>query len=216
MIRPKRSEIGVVLFDLDGTLISSIPAVERCWADLVIKANLQLGDISELHGVPARQSITRLLGEGRSDEVEHWVEYLHEAECTDTDGILPLPYAVELLAGLSELEIPWGIVTSCTRRLAVARVGAAGLQIPELLVTADDVKIGKPDPEPFLLGAHLAGVSTERAIVVEDAPAGVTAGLAAGMRVITVETTHTKAELPGATWQVAGLPEVADLLLIGH
>ena len=205
--------LGAVLFDLDGTLISSIPAVERCWTDLVVRAKLDLGDLSQLHGVPARQSLQRLLGEERRDELEHWVDFLHEAECTDTEGIVPLPGAGELLDGLTAAGIPWAIVTSCTQRLARARVAAAGLALPELLVTADDVPVGKPAPEPFLLGAKLAGVDVSRAVAVEDAPAGVQSALAAGMRVATVATTHRRDELPGATWHLNDLADVTRLLL---
>ncbi len=127
---------------------------------------------------------------------------VERGEIEDLDGVVPLPGARELLSALPPDR--WTIVTSCTRRLAQTRLRAAGLPIPDRLVTSDDIKNGKPDPEPYLKGASLLGVSAKDCVVVEDAPAGIRAGKAAGARVIACRTTAHESELKdaGADWIV--------------
>lgn len=202
----------VVLFDLDGTLVDSSRDMVSAWSEVITAARLELGDVAELHGVPARQSLARLLGPERQAELPHWVEQLLELECTQTSQTSALPGAAELLDLLQEQQVEWGVVTSCARQLARARLSATGLPIPELLVTVDDVSRGKPDPEPYLLGARLAGVSPAEALVVEDAIAGIDSGLAAGAVVAAVATTHEPAELSRAHHVLPDLPALARLL----
>jgi sugar-phosphatase len=130
--------------------------------------------------------------------MEHW-------EITDLDGVVPLPGAMRLLH-----ELPtsgWTIVTSCTRPLAEARICAAGLPLPNQLVTADDVQHGKPNAEPYLKGAALLGFAPVDCLVVEDAPAGIRAGKAAGASVLALRTTEEDAEISaaGADWIVSDL-----------
>jgi sugar-phosphatase len=122
---------------------------------------------------------------------------VERGEIEDLNGVVPLPGARELLSALPSDR--WTIVTSCTRPLAEVRLRAAGLPIPERLVTSDDVKNGKPDPEPYLKGASLLGVSATDCVVVEDAPAGIRAGKAAGARVIACRTTAPEPELKAAS-----------------
>jgi sugar-phosphatase len=121
-------------------------------------------------------------------------------EIEDVDGVVPLPGAMELLQALP-LE-RWAIVTSCTRALAGVRMRAAGLPKPKHLVTSTDVLRGKPDPEPYLKGAQILGVAAKDCLVLEDAPAGIRAGKAAGARVLALRTTANDAELQeaGADW----------------
>jgi sugar-phosphatase len=104
----------------------------------------------------------------------------------------------------------WAIVTSCTRALAAVRISAAGLPKPRHLVTSTDVKHGKPDPEPYLRGAQILGVLPSACVVMEDAPAGIRAGKAAGARVLALRTTASDAELQqaGADWIVDDCAEL--------
>jgi mannitol-1-/sugar-/sorbitol-6-phosphatase len=122
----------------------------------------------------------------------------------ETEGVVALAGAAELLASAERIAI----VTSGTEALARARLAAAGLRAPDVLVTADDITHGKPDPEPYLIGAERLGAAPADCVVLEDAPAGIAAGRAAGMPVIAVRTTHEDTELAGATVIVDGLGEL--------
>src|SRR5262249_14754316 len=129
-------------------------------------------------------------------------------EIADVEGVIPLPGAVELLRALPLDR--WAIVTSCTRPLAHVRIGAAGLPKPKYIVTSSDVKNGNADPQPYLKGAHMLGVSAADCLVLEDAPAGIRAGKAAGARVIATRATASDAELrqAGADWIVDNCAEL--------
>src|SRR5260370_32152565 len=125
---------------------------------------------------------------------------MERREIADVDGVVPLPGALKLLRALPLQR--WAIVTSCTRALAHVRITAAGLPEPKHLVPSTDVQHGKPNPEPYLKGAQILGISTADCIVIEDAPAGIRAGKAAGARVLALRTTASDAELhqSGADW----------------
>jgi len=125
-------------------------------------------------------------------------------EIEDTDGVVPLPGARELLSSLPENQ--WALVTSCARPLAEVRLKVAGLPMPRNMVTCDDVRHGKPDPEPYIRGAALLGVPPAKCVVFEDAPAGIRAGKAAGALVIALPTTSPDSELEraGADWILPG------------
>jgi len=188
------------LFDLDGVLIDSTPAVARVWTQWAIAHGFDPDEvIRRAHGRPSIATIREYLPHG-DHEVEN--RKVERGEIADLHGVVPLPGACELLDALPSDR--WTIVTSCTRPLAEARLRAAGLPIPERLVTSHDVKNGKPDPEPYLKGASLLGVSATHCVVVEDAPAGIRAGKAAGSRVIACRTTASVSELKaaGADWIV--------------
>lgn len=171
-----------LLFDMDGTLIDSTRAVDTAWRQLCdaygIDPELVLPVV---HGVPAQATIAKFWPESERAAAFEWIE---TAECTLLDGIMPIAGARELTQQLSESGAAWGIVTSATAQLARARLAAAGIMLPEMLITADLVSRGKPDPEPFLLGASRLGVDPRRTIVLEDAPAGIQAGRAAGAQVV--------------------------------
>lgn len=192
---PKLQLPKAVLFDLDGTLLTSFQAVERSWTRIVQEANLDWHLLSQLHGVPSRGVLTILLGEERIGELDELCERILRYEVEDTEGVQPIEGARELLRSLESAGVPWGIVTSCERPLASARLAAANLPEPELLITFDDVVNGKPAPDPYLLGAERAGVSAVDAVVIEDAPAGITSGKAAGAFVVGVAQTHLAADL---------------------
>ncbi|WP_377268303.1 HAD-IA family hydrolase [Peterkaempfera sp. SMS 1(5)a] len=185
-----------LLLDMDGTLVDSTSSVVRCWTTWMTEYGLTAADFARIftHGRTAAEIIQDVLpaerlADGGLAAALHRIE---ELELTDTEGTVALPGVAALLGSLPADR--WAVVTSATRALAEMRLKAAGLSAP-LLVAADDVTLGKPDPEPFLLAAVRLGVDPARCVVVEDAPAGLAAARAAGMRSIAVTTTHTAAQL---------------------
>ncbi|MCQ4043493.1 HAD-IA family hydrolase [Streptantibioticus rubrisoli] len=180
-----------LLFDMDGTLVSSLDSVVRCWTRWAREYAIGAERFARvrLHGRPAAEIIAELLPAERIPEALARIE---ELEVQDVDGLVVLPGTAALLGSLPAER--WAVVTSATRRLAEARLAAAGIA-PGLLVSADDVERGKPDPEPFLLAAEKLGFRPGRCTVFEDAPAGLQAGRAAGMRTVALATTHDPAEL---------------------
>lgn len=189
-----------VLFDLDGVLVDSTPAVARVWTGWARTHGFDPDEVvKRAHGRPSITTIRELLLHGDHAAENREVE---RREIADVEGVVPLPGAMELLRALP-LE-RWAIVTSCTRALANVRINAAGLPEPRHLVTSTDVKNGKPDPEPYLKGAQLLGVPASDCLVIEDAPAGICAGKAAGSRVLALRTTASDAELQqaGTDWIV--------------
>jgi sugar-phosphatase len=189
---------GAILFDLDGVLVDSTPAVIRVWTRWAIVHGFDPDEVVRRgHGRPSIETVRDFLPHADAEVENREVE---QGEIEDLDGVVPLPGARELLMTLPPDR--WTIVTSCTRTLAKVRLRAAGLPIPHQLVTSSDIKNGKPDPEPYLKGASLLGVSPNDCVVVEDAPAGVRAGKAAGARVIACGTAAAELELKdaGADW----------------
>jgi mannitol-1-/sugar-/sorbitol-6-phosphatase len=187
-----------VLFDLDGVLVDSTPAVARVWTIWAKKHGFDADEVvRQAHGRPSIATIRELLPHADHDAENREVE---RGEIEDTDGVIPLPGALELLQALPRDR--WAIATSCTRRLAEVRIRAAGLPAPAHMITSTDVQRGKPDPEPYIKAAKILGLAPGDCIVMEDAPAGIRAGKAAGARVFALRTTAPDAELTasGATW----------------
>ena len=187
-----------MLFDLDGVLIDSTPAVARVWTQWAIKHGLEPEKtIREAHGRPSIESIREFLPHG-DHEAEN--RELENREIEDLDDVVPLPGALELLTSLPPNR--WAIVTSCTRPLAEVRIRAAGLPVPPIVVTSSDITDGKPHPEPYIKGARELGFDPADCVVVEDVPAGIRSGKAAGARVIALRTTAPDADLiaSGADW----------------
>jgi HAD superfamily hydrolase (TIGR01509 family) len=183
---PVQHPVAAVLFDLDGTLVDSEAAIIRAWQGLCAETGLDLAQILRVHTGRQTASTIRLVAPDLDQEtVEAMAAAVQHRECHDTADITPCLGAVELLEALDAAGIPWAVVTSGNRTLAGNRLAAAGIK-PPLLVTADDISAGKPDPEGFLLAARLLGVPPEHCLVVEDAPAGVEAGRRAGARVVGV------------------------------
>ena len=183
-------EFDAVIFDMDGTLIDSTPAVLRAWTTWAIEHGVTAEDLAGHHGMPSAGVIRLLLPEHRHEAA---IERINELELDDVHDIVVLPGAVDALDALSSVRN--AIATSCTMPLAKARIAAAELTPPSVLVTADQVAHGKPAPDPFLLAAERLGVSPERCLVVEDAPAGLAAAKAAGCYRLAVITTTPESEL---------------------
>jgi sugar-phosphatase len=180
-----------LLFDLDGVLINSIPAVERVWSRWAEERGFDVQEVlHRAHGRPSIETLRYLLPEADHEAENRLVE---QAEIADVADIVPLPGVTELLAALPRDR--WAIVTSCTRPLAEVRIRAAGLPTPGLFITANDITRGKPDPEPYRKGAMGLGFAPEECIVVEDALAGIASGRNAGARVIAFTTTASIADL---------------------
>lgn len=175
------------LFDLDGTLVDSLPVVERAWSNWAKSRDLDPAVVLDfIHGKQAITSLRHfMLGESE-DAIQQQFSLLEKVEAEDTDGISALPGAVQLLERLEALSMPWAIVTSGSVPVARARHAAGELATPEIFITAELVARGKPNPDPYLLGAQRLGLKPEECVVVEDAPAGVLSGLAAGCKVIAV------------------------------
>jgi len=197
---------GGLLFDMDGVLVDSTAAVARVWSVWARKHDLDPDTVVKIaHGRPSISTIRELLPNADHEAEDREVERL---EIEDVEGIAALPGAAELLRVLPASR--YAIVTSATRPLAEVRLRAAGLPVPENLVTARDAKRGKPNPDPYLMGAQLLGVSSMECVVIEDAPSGIRAGKAAGARVVALRTTASEAELQeaGADWVVDDCAEL--------
>ena len=192
---------AAVISDLDGVLVDSMPATARAWAAWGRRHQIDGAAIQAAnHGRPARAVISEHVA---PEGVEADVEFLLEAEVTDTRDVTALPGADGILA----LPVV-AIATSCVEPLARARIAAAGLRAPAVVITADQVEHGKPAPDAYLLAAERLGVEPVRCVVLEDAPAGVAAGKAAGMAVWAVTFTHAAADLAAADEVADGLPEL--------
>jgi mannitol-1-/sugar-/sorbitol-6-phosphatase len=192
-----------VLFDLDGVLVDSTPAVARCWAKWSLLHGFNTEEVvRRAHGRPSMTTLRELLPnadyEAENRQMEVW-------EMEDTSDLVPLPGVLPLLQAIPADR--WAIVTSCTRPLAEVRIRTAGLPWPQKLITSADIQHGKPDPEPYIKGAALLKFAPADCLVVEDAPAGILAGKASGASVLALRTTTADARLlaAGADWIVNDL-----------
>ena len=205
---------SALLFDLDGVLIDSTPAVARVWRRWALEHGLEPERVVKIaHGRPSRSTIREFLPNADIDTEDREVE---RREMEDLDGVMLLPGAERLLNSLPPRY--WTIVTSCTRPLAKVRLHAAGLPIPEKMITSTDIQNGKPHPEPYLRAARALGTPASECIVVEDAPAGIRAGKVAGARVIAFPTTMKRQELEeaGADWIVCNCADIAASAEVDH
>jgi len=197
------------LFDLDGTLVDSLPVVERAWCGWADRFGISHDEVLDfIHGKQAITSLRHFMPDRSEDEIQAEFRRLEHIEATDTDGVTALPGAVALLEHLNALDIPWAIVTSGSMPVAAARRETAGLPEPKVFVTAERVARGKPEPDAYLLGAQLLGLAPEECVVVEDAPAGILSGLAAGSDVIAVNAPSSTPRLDEVDLQLATLTEL--------
>lgn len=176
---------------MDGTLLNSMAVVERVWGAWAERNGLDPVEFTKtVHGVRAVDTIRNL--ELRDIDPEKEAYDLALAEIADVEGIVEIPGAVDFLNSLPPER--WAIVTSAPLDLAVRRLAAAGIPMPQLMITGEDVSIGKPDPQGYRRAAERLGVRAEDCLVFEDAPAGILAGLAAGADVVVVTGAHAAAE----------------------
>ena len=200
----ERFDCEAILFDLDGVLVDSTRSVERVWRAWAERHGLDTARVVEVaHGRRAVETV-RLFAPHLDAEAE--AKKLEQAEIEDIAGLRKGDCAVALLAALPSGS--WAVVTSGTRALATTRLRRTGLPIPRVLVGAEDVEKGKPDPECYLKGAQLLGATAKRCVVVEDTPAGIQAARSAGMVAIAVTTTHRALELSDADAVVRTLCDV--------
>jgi sugar-phosphatase len=180
-----------ILFDLDGVLVDSTRSVSRQYRLWAQKANLDPRIVENIpHGVRAIDVVRQLAPHLDAEAV---VERLEKMEAEDQEGVVVMPGATELLASIPGNR--WCVVTSGTRYLATCRLKHANLPIPRVMVSADDVSKGKPDPEPYLTGARLLGMNSTDCLVIEDAPAGIQAAHAGKMKVIAISSTYPASAL---------------------
>jgi sugar-phosphatase len=197
-------QCDAVIFDLDGVLVDSSTLIERHWWKWASKHGIDPAEsLHAILGLTTAEGI-RLVAPHLDAEVE--ANKIDTAEAKDTEGVTAYEGVMEMLG-----TIPgrwWGVATSGTRDTAVARMQTAGLTVPEVLISADDVTRGKPEPEPYLIAAQRMQVQPERCIVIEDSAGGLRSGLAAGMTVIAVASTHSPHELEMAR---ALVKEIRDI-----
>ena len=179
------------LFDLDGVLIDSTPAVSRVWRNWANQHGFDADEvIQRAHGRPSISTIREYLPDA---DAEHENSIVEQWEISDVEGVVPLPGAYELLTSLPRDR--WAIVTSCTRPLAEVRIRVAGLPMPDVLITSNDISRGKPDPEPYVKGAAALGFRPADCVVCEDVAPGIRSGKSAGATVFALRTTVSDSEL---------------------
>ena len=188
-----------LLFDMDGTLVDSTAAVERAWKRAAAKWDADFDRLRrQMHGRRAVDIMRDILPLEASAQLEAEVAAIDKVELTETDGIVAVAGAFELLAALP--PDAWALVTSARPALAAARMRAADLPLPDTIITSATVTRGKPDPECFLRAAERLGVAPNEALVLEDAPAGLVAGRAAGCQVVALATTLESECLADVDW----------------
>jgi sugar-phosphatase len=194
-----------ILFDMDGILISSLGSVERCWSAWALARGIDPAvAIHTAHGCRAIETVRKLRPD-LDDEAE--LKWIEDMEVADQEGVAALPGVLTLLALLPANR--WTVVTSATERLARIRLAAAGIAVPERIITADMVAQGKPHPEPYLRGAEILGLPPGDCVVFEDSGSGTRAGRAAGSTVIATTFSHPIADLAAAHHLVPDLTAVA-------
>jgi HAD superfamily hydrolase (TIGR01509 family) len=205
-----------LLFDNDGVIVDSEAGVVRSWTRWAVEHGFDPAEVMAV--VPGRRAADTVALFAAPGDVERSVALVNRYELEDVAGTVAIPGVLDLVAQLD--GVPWAVVTSGVRDLAAARLAAAGVPVPAVLVTAEDVTAGKPDPQPYLTGADRLGVAPGELVVLEDSPSGVSAGLAAGCTVLGIgpdalgtDATAVVRDLTGARWTGAGLELPAAALL---
>jgi sugar-phosphatase len=203
-VLPSR-DYAAFLFDMDGTILTSTAAAERVWGKWAEGMGLDVEKfLPTMHGRRGIDTITDLNLPGVDPIVE--AEKILQGEIDDVEGVVALGGAAEFLKQLPVER--WAIVTSSPLELAKARLAAAGIPVPKYLVTAEDVTIGKPDPQGYRLGAERLGFSSSDVLVFEDVPAGIQAGEAAGAEVMVITATHSH-PVEGGRYRITDYSAVA-------
>jgi mannitol-1-/sugar-/sorbitol-6-phosphatase len=194
---------AAILFDLDGVLVDSTGSVTRQWRRWAEDNNIDPRKVLDIaHGVRTIEIVRRL---APHIDAEAEALMLEKREADDQEGVSVMPGAADLLSSIPDGR--WCVVTSGTRYLATARLKLGNLPIPSVLVSANDVSKGKPDPQPYLMGAKLLGMNPEECLVIEDAPAGIRAAHAGGMKAIGITSTYPASGLQEADAVIQKLPQ---------
>ncbi|MCZ2804514.1 HAD-IA family hydrolase [Modestobacter sp. VKM Ac-2983] len=199
-----------LLFDNDGVLVDSEPSVVRSWSRWAVDSGLDPDEV--MAAVPGRRAADTVALFVKPEDVEQSTALITRYELEDVAGTLAVPGVLDLVAQLA--DVPWAVVTSGVRELAAARLLAAGVPAPDVVVTAEDVVMGKPHPEPYLTGASRLGLPPGELIVLEDSPSGVRAGLAAGATVLGIGETALVSEAPAVVRDLTGARWTSDGLLL--
>ena len=200
--------VAAVLFDLDGVLVESREATERVWLEWAARNGIDEEALrSAMHGVRSVE-VVRALRPGLDAVAES--DALERLQAEDVRGLRPIPGAARALGALREDRV--AVVTSATRPLAAARLAAVGIKPPAVMVNAEDVSRGKPDPEGYLTAARRLGVDPGEAVVVEDSPPGIESARAAGAATVGVTSTHGASELASADIVIVSLVELPAVL----
>ena len=195
---------SAILFDLDGVFVDSTSAVDLEWRLWAREHDIDEEKVIAIaHGVRTLEVI-RAVAPHLDAEAE--VRRLESREADHQEGVAVMPGAADLVRGIPDGR--WCVVTSGTRPLATARLKWAGVPVPAVMVTADDVKNGKPHPEPYLKGAERLGFSPSECLVIEDAPAGIESAHAGGMKVIGMASTFVAERLAAANAVVTSLGQI--------
>ncbi len=173
-------DVDAILLDMDGTLVDSDAAVERAWITWATEHRVDPdAAVALAHGSPADRTVRQLLPDLDDAAVAVSAQRQLALQYHDLSDVVLAPGAQRLLDTIERLKMPWAVVTSADVPLATARLGAAAID-PPLLITVEDVAVGKPDPECFLLAARQLGVDAQRCLIVEDSAPGLAAARAAG------------------------------------
>lgn len=195
-----------LLFDMDGVLVSSTTADERSWLRWARVHGIE--HTFSIHDTHGRRTVDTIRAALPHADLATELRRMEDFDAEDTTGTLLYPGVHQLLASLPPDR--WSIVTSASERILRQRLGLFGVALPPHVVTADHVTHGKPDPEPYRLGAAQLGLAPADCLVLEDAPAGIRSAKAAGCRVLAVASSHPPAELHQADWI---LPALSDLIV---
>jgi beta-phosphoglucomutase-like phosphatase (HAD superfamily) len=202
---------AAILLDMDGTLVDSDRSVERAWLAWATEAGVPVEAIRPMmHGNPAPTTVRTVLPALDDAGVAAAAARQLELQYDDLDDVVATGGAARLLVALKDLDLPWAVVTSADRRLARARLGAAGID-PPLLVTVEDTARGKPSPEPYLAAAARLGVAPRDCLVVEDSQPGIDSGRAAGASIAALRGLGD----PETDVRLRDLHDLADLLTTG-
>jgi sugar-phosphatase len=208
MAVPRSFSSKAIIFDLDGVLVDSAECIERTWRAWALRNQLDPESvIAVAHGRRAIETV-QLVAPQLSAEAELYS--LAASESTTSEGVYEISGARELLEMLPADK--WAVVTSGIRAVAEFRLRHAGLPVPPVMICADEISRGKPDPEGYLTAAERLGYSPAECLVIEDAPAGIESACAAGMRVIAITTTYPPRMLTGADSIVERLTDLGIVL----
>lgn len=196
--------VRAVLFDMDGVLISSTEADERSWLRWAKLHGME--DTFSIHSTHGRRTIDTIRALRPDLDLTTEVERMEDFDAEDNEGLIVYPGVRELLAKLQPTQ--WSIVTSASERIMRHRLGVLNLPVPPKIVTSERVDLGKPNPEPYRLGASQLGLTPADCLVMEDSPSGIRAAKTAGCLVVAVASSHVLEELKEADWIVSSLEEL--------